>query len=112
MRKLCTLLVVLAIALAMLVPTALTGATSEDCCDFPVGSCCWQACCDAQTFWFEVSYLDKVPTGYFWHGVEMVAGVWTTEYVEAHDADEAAETIGLRAGYDCWVTKAPGYDPG
>jgi hypothetical protein len=87
------------IAIALLLVPAVVAA--ESCCD--VCPCDLEACCEAQTNWYAVSYFQKVPTGIFWHGVEMVSSVWTTEMVEAHNRFEAAELLGLRAGYDCFV---------
>ena len=105
MRRFLTGLIALGILLAVLLAPTAVGAV--DCCEqYEPGSCCWAQCCAEQTFEYKVSYLKKVPTGIFYQGVEMVAGVWTTEFVEAHDEWEAAEMLGLRYGYDCFVTKA------
>ena len=100
MRKVLMALVALGLLMACLIPTVVA---AENCCDYTVGDCCWEACCANQTNQYRVSYLEKVPTGIYFQGVECVAGVWTTEIVEAHDAEEAAEMLGLRAGYDCFV---------
>lgn len=34
-----------------------------------------------------------------------VGGNWTVDYVEAKSAEDAAESLGLRAGYDCFVNR-------
>lgn len=100
MKKLIAGLVALGLLVASLIPT---GVSAQSCCDYEVGDCCWRTCCAEQVNDYRVSYLKKVPTGIMFQGVEMVAGVWTTEVVTAHNADEAAEMLGLRAGYDCFV---------
>ena len=81
---------------------------AEDCCEYE--GACREVCCAEQTYWFEVSYFERVPTGYFFHGVEMTSGVWTHKYVEAHDRNEAAEMLGKEAGYGCFVSRAIGYE--
>ena len=101
MKKILIGIVALAMLMAMLIPSAV--AAQENCCEYKVGDCCWKMCCAEQTRVYRVGYFEKVPTGIFWHGVEMVAGKWVTTEVEAHNGDEAAEILGLRAGYDCFV---------
>jgi len=78
---------------------------SDNCCDYEVGSCCWRICCSQVTHNYTVSYFEKVGTGIFYQGREMVRGVWTSVVVEAHNAEEAASSLGLSAGYDCFVAK-------
>jgi len=99
-KRLIAGLVALGILIASVIPT---GVSADSCCDYEGDSCCWRMCCAEQTNDYRVSYLKKVPTGYFFRGMECVAGVWTTEIVEAHNAEEAAEMLGFRAGYDCFV---------
>ena len=78
---------------------------AESCCDYEVGSCCWRMCCSQITHNYTVSYFEKVGTGIFYQGREMVRGEWTSVVVEAHNAEEAALSLGLRAGYNCFVAK-------
>lgn len=93
--------------LAVLTLVPMTVA-AEGCCDCE--GCCRELCCADQTYWFKVSYFERVPTGYFNRGVEMTTGVWEHEYVEAHDRDEAAELLGFEAGHGCIISRAIGYE--
>ena len=104
-RILIGLLVVIAL---VLIPTSVGAQCPdewEDCCLYE--GCCWLECCANQTFDYQVRYFEKVESGFFtpW-GTPMYMGVWTSKIVEdVHDEEEAALSLGLRAGYDCWVTK-------
>lgn len=106
MKKLLIVGAVLAIGCLSLMPMV---ATAEGCCDYEVGSPCWERCCAEQTYWFKVSYFERVSTGYFFHGIEMTRGEWTSKFVEAHDRDEAAEMLGFEAGHGCVISRAIGY---
>ena len=87
--------------LALMVPTVV----AADCCDYEVESCCWRQCCAEITRWYRVSYFERVPTGYFYHGVEMTRGVWTYQYVEARNRVAAVD------GFDrsCFVSTVINY---
>ena len=101
----------LATLLAILVMATMpVVAGARDCCEYEVGCCCWRDCCAEQTFWYKVSYFERVESGFYtpW-GTPMYKGVWTFEYVEAHDSEASAEALGMRAGYDCFVSRALGY---
>ena len=104
MKKLILLVTLFAILLLM-VPTMVAG---QDCCELL--GCCRDQCCAEITQWYRVSYSERVESGYFtpW-GTPMYMGIWTIVYVLAHDSEEAAESLGLRAGYSCWVGRAVGY---
>ena len=71
------ILIGLLIAGLLLIPSVVS-AECERCCDLYE----WQQ-------YYEVKYFDE--------------GEWVTEEVEAWTAREAAEILGLRAGYDCFV---------
>jgi len=47
-------------------------------------------------YWYRVSYFDESHN-------------WVVEYVEALNRDEAALSLGLEAGKDCFVGRAVGY---
>ena len=53
---------------------------------------------------YEVWYNERVESGFYtpW-GTPMYSHVWTYEIVEAEDSYQAANMLGLRAGYDCFV---------
>ena len=73
----------------------------------PVAARCCVEYCNNLTFDFQVKYFERVESGFFtpW-GTPMYMGVWTTVIVEdVHNADEAAESLGLREGYNCWISK-------
>ena len=95
------------IALALLMVPAITFAQVENCCEYECNSCCWEQCCAEQTNMYRVSYFEKVDSGFKtpW-GATMWAHEWVTVEVEAHNSEEAAEMLGLRAGYNCFVGKA------
>ena len=82
------------------------------CCDYEEGSCCWRMCCEEQTRWYEVSYFEKVESGFYtpW-GTPMYDGVWTKVYVEARNWGEAAAKLGMKAGVDCFVASMTGWSP-
>ena len=93
------LLIGLLVVVALLIPSAVVAQ-----CEMPCS--CIEYCADL-TFDYKVRYFEKVESGYFtpW-GTPMYSSVWTTVIVEdVHDKEEAAESLGLRAGYDCWVSK-------
>jgi len=100
MRK----LLFIGVLLAVLVMTPIT-VSADDCCDYEAGCCCWERCCAERTAWYMVSYSERVSSGYFFQGVEMTTSVWTHQLVEAHDYAEAADLLGLRAGYNCFVSR-------
>jgi len=108
MKKILKGLIALGIVIGMLIPSAVAADCPDEwgnCCEYE--GCCRTLCCANQTFDYKIRYFEKVESGYFtpW-GTPMYKGVWTTVIVEdVHDRDEAAESLGLRAGYDCWVTK-------
>lgn len=63
-----------------------------------VSSC--RECCQPTLKTFKVSHFIRVPSavpGMFDHK-------WVSEIVEAYTADEAAEKLGLKAGYNCFVS--------
>jgi len=99
-------LIALGIVIGMLIPSMTVAACPDEwgnCCEYE--DCCRTLCCANQTFDYKIRYFEKVEVGMF-QGKPCYAGVWTTAIVEdVHDEDEAAESLGLRAGYDCWVTK-------
>ena len=107
MKKLLVILVVVAVLVASLIPSV-AGAWYR-CCEYECESCCWELCCENFTQWYRVSYKQPV---FKWFD-EWGFGLWTTEYVtkhvEAHDSEEAAQLLGLRAGYNCFVGCAVGY---
>ena len=91
------LLIGLLVVVALLIPTAVAAR-----CEMP---CCCIEYCEDLTFDYKVSYFERVEVGMF-QGRPCYAGVWTTVIVEdVYDEYEAAESLGLRAGYDCWVSK-------
>jgi len=68
---------------------------------FPViagASVCTPRCCcfKCEPRWYKVSYFDE-------------AHVWTSEYVLAWNFREAAGSLNLTAGRDCFVGRAVGY---
>ena len=88
--------------------TSAVGAQCDwgDCCEFECETACWRACCANETFDYEVSYKEPVYLYFEQWGFGYWTSEWVTEMVEdMHDKEEAAESLGLRAGYDCWVTK-------
>ena len=108
MKKLLVILAVVGVLVASLIPSVVGAWYS--CCEYECGSCCWELCCENFTQWYRVSYFEKVESGFYtpW-GTPMYKGVWTVKYVEAHDSEEAAQLLGLRAGYNCFVGCAVGY---
>lgn len=99
------LLIGLAVVLALMLIPSMVGAQWGDCCEYE--GCCRELCCANQTFDYEVKYFERVESGFFtpW-GTPMYKGIWTSKIVEdMHDKEEAAESLNLRVGYDCWVTK-------
>lgn len=99
-----------ALVFTLVLPTAIQADTP--CCDYEVGSCCWRMCCAKQVYWYSVSYFEKVESGFYTNwGTPMYTGVWTVKYVEAHNSREAAELLGLRAGYSCFVARVLDYVP-
>ena len=103
MKRLLLIGALLAVLVLTLIPVTIA---ADSCCDYEVGSCCWKQCCAEQTYWYEVSHFERVPTGLFSRGVEMTSGVWVSKYVEAHDHNEAAELLGMEASYGCIVRRA------
>ena len=100
------LLIVAMVVVAMLIPSAVAAFPEEwgSCCEYE--GCCWEECCAEQTFDYRVRY--KEPTFLYFEqwGFGYWTSVWTSVIVEdVYDEFEAAESLGLRAGYDCWVTK-------
>ena len=96
-------IIAVGVVLGLLVAGLFTAqATAYSCCDCGTG-CCWQMCCEHQTQTYKVSYFERVKTGSFFQGVETVRGVWTSKTVVAHNSTEAANMLGLRAGYNCFV---------
>ena len=82
---------------------------AESCCDYE--SCCWRMCCEGEVYWYRVSYFEKVESGFYTNwGAPMYAGVWTHEYVEARNSEKAAESLGMRAGYSCFVARVLSYE--
>ena len=106
MKRLLLIGALLAVLVMSFLPVLVT---AEGCCDYEVGSCCWEQCCANQTYWFRVSYFERVSTSYFNRGVEMTTGVWTHQYVEAHDREAAAAQLGFIPGYGCIINRAIGY---
>jgi len=105
MKKIIKGLIALGCVIGLLIPSVVAASPNEDCCQYPVDCCCRDACCANQTFDYKIRYFEKVEVGMF-QGKPCYAGVWTTVIVEdVHDEDEAAESLGLRAGYSCWVTR-------
>ena len=92
----------LALLLAVLLPTTIQAASPD----------CYSCCCEGISYWFKVSYFEKV-----WNeDIGMWSHQWVTEYVEVFAenpkvalSDRAAKTLGLKAGYNCFVTRAIGY---
>lgn len=95
MKKVIVLVVACALALSFLVPS-IVGAqvnwNEVNCCECqnPI------LCCTMQLHWYKVSH--SIPGG------------WTVEYVVAHDSKAAAKSLGLRAGYNCFVTYPVAYN--
>ena len=91
------------IGILLVVALTLIPATVAARCDLP---CCCIDYCENLTFDYLVRYKDKVESGFFtpW-GTPMYKSVWTSQVVEAHNAEEAATSLGLRQGYNCWVFK-------
>ena len=91
------LLIGLLVVVALLIPTAVAAR-----CEMP---CSCIEYCEDLTFDYKVKYFKPV----YLYFEQWDIGYWTSEWVsvivEAHDEFEAAESLGLRAGYDCWVTK-------
>lgn len=100
-------ILLIGVMLAVLVLTIPVGVAATDCCECE--GCCKELCCAEQTYWFKISYFERVATGYFFHGIEMTSGNWTYQYVEAPDRNEAAEMLGFEAGYGCVISRAIGY---
>ena len=96
------------VVIALILIPSTVGAQDEweDCCvyvDFP---CCLAQCCAEQTFDYEVRYKEPVFLYFEEWGFGYWTSSWTSVVVEGvHDEFEAAESLGLRAGYDCWVSK-------
>ena len=88
-----------------------SNVSEVDCCQYGIDNCCWAICCAEQTNWYRVSFFEPV----YVYNAEWDIGYWSSEWVtvmiEAHNGDEAAEILGFRAGYDCMVGCAIGYDP-
>jgi hypothetical protein len=103
------LLIGLAVVIILtLIPMTVTAYPEEweDCCSYDYGCCCRELCCANQTFDFQVKYKEPVYLYYEQWGFGYWSSVWTTIIVEdMHDRDEVAESLGMRAGYDCWITK-------
>ena len=97
---------ILVIAL-LLVPTMVSADCPEwgdDCCEY-CGPC-RTACCASLTFDYKVRYKEPVFLYFEQWGFGYWTSVWTEVIVEdVKDEDAAASSLGLRAGYDCWVTK-------
>ena len=91
------LLIGLLVVVALLIPSAVVAQ-----CEMP---CSCIEYCEDLTFDYKVRYKEPV----FLYFEQWGFGYWTSEWVsvivEAHDEFEAAESLGLLAGYDCWVTK-------
>ena len=51
---------------------------------------------------------DQEPVKYNWKVRYLDDGVFKTEFIEVETRGEAAGAFGLRAGYNCWVTKVLG----
>jgi hypothetical protein len=49
--------------------------------------------------------VNQDPVEYDWKVSRFVDGVWTVETITATSRDAAAEQLGLKAGYNCWITK-------
>ena len=95
-------LIAIGIVLALL--TILIAVPVAARCELP---CCCVEYCNNLTFDYEVKFKVKVESGFFtpW-GTPMYCHVWTTVIVEdVHNADEAADFLGLREGYECWISK-------
>ena len=101
-----------ALLAAMLLASMPMVVAAESCCDYEVGCCCWRECCEKQVYWFSVSYFERVESGFYtpW-GTPMYTGVWTTKYVQARNAEKAAEMLGFRAGRGCAVGRVLNYEP-
>jgi len=106
MKKVIKGLITLVVAIGMLIPSVVAADCPDEwgnCCEYE--GCCRALCCANQTFDYKIRYFEKVEVGMF-QGKPCYAGVWTTVIVEdAHNRDGAAESLGLRAGYSCWVTR-------
>ena len=97
MKKLLFILGSVGVIASLLIPSIISAR-----CEMP---CCCIEYCEDLTFDYKVSYFERVEVGMF-QGRPCYAGVWTTVIVEdVYDEYEAAESLGLRAGYDCWVSK-------
>ena len=72
----------------------------ENCCEYT--GCCRDMCCAQITRNYTVSYFEQVAVGTF-QGKPCFAGIWKTVEVEAHNRNEAAELLGLRSSFDCFV---------
>ena len=96
------------LALLLLLTPMVVGA--DTCCDYEEG-CCWRQCCAEQVYWYRVSYFEKVESGFFTNwGAPMYVGIWTHEYVQARNSEKAAESLGMKAGYSCFVTRVLNYE--
>lgn len=93
MKKLLMVLVALAMLMAVLLPTVVQ---AQDCSQYPKGSCCREMCCANTTYWFKVGHFDATHN-------------WVIEFVKAKNSKVAAEMLGFRAGYNCFVTRAISY---
>lgn len=101
-------LIVIGIILGMLA-VMLPSVVGADCCDYYSVPCCWRKCCAEVTYTYKVSYFEKVDSGFRTNwGTIMWTGVWTSVEVEARNSKEAAEGLGLRAGYNCFVSRVVG----
>ena len=104
MKKLIVIGIILGILAGML-PSVASGDLG-DCRDYEVGSCCWRLCCAEVTYTYAVSYFEYVDSGFRTNwGAIMWSGIWTTVLVEARNSVEAAESLGKRAGYSCFVSR-------
>ncbi len=101
---------ILAALVLFIIPAGSVGAwdfdTSQGCCQYE--GCCRELCCELFTKPYAVSYLERVETGLFtpW-GTPMYTSKLVTVYVEARNRQEAAELLGLKAGYSAFVLSLP-----
>ncbi len=104
MRKFLALGLALAILLITLLPVPVS-AQPTDCCQYSIDTCCREMCCAEVTYWFKVSYFERV----WLPEIQMWSHTWVSQYIEAHDSKVAAELLGLEAGYNCFVVRAISY---
>lgn len=96
-------LILIGVIVAVLIGFPMTVA-ADDCCDYPVGSCCWRRCCEEVTYWWKVSYFEDVWLWFPEWGIGYWAHEWVSEYVEARDRNAAARQLGFKSVRGCSIS--------